>query len=142
MGDTVLSMLGWARGVPGDGRGLTKVDPTLAPVESYLGVMVPGMTAYFGLLDIGVSQPGRRPRPRAAGAVGSVVCQIAKLKGCRGGGSAGSEAKVAWLTETAMDAAFNYKTLPAAALAKPVPDGVDVYSDNVGGDHLEAVPSA
>ena len=99
VGDTLLSMYGWREAFLSDGRGLTKVDPTLAPVESYLGVMgMPGMTAYFGLLDIGAPQPGETVFVSgAAGAVGSVVCQIAKLKGCRVVGSAGSEAKVAWL---------------------------------------------
>ncbi|MCB0074402.1 MAG: NADP-dependent oxidoreductase, partial [Caldilineaceae bacterium] len=79
VGDTVLSMLGWREAFLSDGRGLTKVDPTLAPVESYLGVMgMPGMTAYFGLLDIGAPQPGETVFVSgAAGAVGSVVCQIA-----------------------------------------------------------------
>ena len=142
VGDTVLSMFGWREAFLSDGRGLTKVDPTLAPAESYLGVMgMPGMTAYFGLLDIGAPQPGETVFVSgAAGAVGSVACQIAKLKGCRVVGSAGSDAKVAWLTEIAgADAAFNYKTMPVpAALAKLCPDGVDVYFDNVGGDHLEA----
>lgn len=142
VGDHVLSMYGWREAFVSDGRGLTQVDPASAPVESYLGVMgMPGMTAYVGLLDIGAPKAGETVFVSgAAGAVGSVACQIAKLKGCRVVGSAGSDDKVAWLKETAgVDAAFNYKTMPvAAALAKFCPDGVDVYFDNVGGDHLEA----
>ena len=144
-GDFVASMAGWREYFISDGRGLNQVDPTLAPVQSYLGAMgMPGMTAYFGLLDIGEPKPGETVFvSAAAGAVGSLVCQIAKLKGCRVVGSAGTDAKVEWLKEVAgVDAAFNYKRMPVpAALAKLCPDGIDVYFENVGGDHLEAALS-
>lgn len=142
VGDHVLSMQGWREAFLADGRGLTPVDPALAPVQSYLGIMgMPGMTAYFGLLDIGAPHAGETVFvSAAAGAVGSVACQIAKLQGCRVVGSAGSDEKVAWLKEViGVDAAFNYKRVPVAAgLAKHCPDGVDIYFDNVGGGHLEA----
>ena len=142
VGDYVQSMQGWREAFISDGRGLTAVDPELAPLPAYLGVMgMPGMTAYVGLLDIGQPQAGDTVFVSgAAGAVGSIVGQIAKLHGCRAVGSAGSDAKVDWLLNTAgFDAAFNYKRVPVAAgLAKSCPEGIDVYFDNVGGDHLEA----
>src|SRR5439155_23028733 len=108
-----------------------------------LGVLgMPGLTAYVGLLDIGQPKAGNTVFvSAAAGAVGSVVCQIAKLKGCRVVGSAGSPAKVHWLREVAgVDAAFNYKDVRSltAELGKHCPNGVDVYFENVGGAHLEA----
>ena len=103
---------------------------------------MPGLTAYVGLLDIGRPQAGDTVFvSAAAGAVGSVVCQIAKLKGCHVVGSAGSAAKVHWLQEVAgVDAAFNYKTVGslAAELGQHCPRGIDVYFENVGGAHLEA----
>jgi NADPH-dependent curcumin reductase CurA len=103
---------------------------------------MPGLTAYVGLLDIGQPQAGNTVFvSAAAGAVGSVVCQIAKLKGCRVIGSAGSRAKVHWLREVAgVDAAINYKetTSLTAELGRHCPNGIDVYFENVGGAHLEA----
>lgn len=141
-GDHVLSMYGWRDRFTSDGRHLTKIDPTLAPIQTYLGTMgMPGQTAYFGLLDIGQPQAGETVFvSAAAGAVGSVVCQIAKLKGCRVVGSVGSAAKVAWLEEIGVDAAFNYKEADdlTATLKKLCPDGLDVYFENVGGEHLQA----
>ncbi len=142
-GTYVLSNMGWREYFLSDGTGLTPVDPSLAPIEAYLGVMgMPGLTAYVGLLDIGQPQAGETVFVSgAAGAVGSVVCQIAKLKGCRVVGSAGSERKVRWLLDAAgVDAAFNYKETPNLhrTLAELCPDGIHVYFDNVGGDHLEA----
>ncbi|MCB9137709.1 MAG: NADP-dependent oxidoreductase [Caldilineaceae bacterium] len=141
-GDWVQSMQGWREAFVSDGRGLSKVDPALAPLPAYLGVMgMPGLTAYVGLLDMGKPQAGETVYVSgAAGAVGSIVCQIAKLKGCYVTGSAGSDAKTAWLMQTAgVDAAFNYKTTPVpAGLARSCPNGIDVFFDNVGGDTLEA----
>jgi NADPH-dependent curcumin reductase CurA len=100
------------------------------------------MTAYVGLLDIGQAKDGETVFVSgAAGAVGSVVCQIAKLHGCRVVGSAGSATKLAWLREEAgVDAAFNYQEVDdlRAELGGHCPHGIDVYFDNVGGEHLEA----
>ena len=142
-GDFVLHMLGWREYALAEARHLTKVDPALAPLQSYLGVLgMPGMTAYVGLLDIGAPQPGETVFVSgAAGAVGSQVCQIAKIQGCRVVGSAGSPAKTRWLEEVAgVDAAINYKETSnlRSALKKACPDGIDVYFENVGGVHLEA----
>ena len=143
VGDYVLGMQGWREHYISDGAGLTQVDPNVAPLQTYLGTLgMPGMTAYVGLLDIGQPQEGDTVFVSAAsGAVGSIVCQIARIKGCRVVGSAGSDEKVAWLCDQAgVDAAFNYKTVDrlSAELARHCPNGIDVYFDNVGGKHLEA----
>jgi NADPH-dependent curcumin reductase CurA len=143
MGDYVLSMMGWREYFVSDGSGLRKIDPVIGPIQAYLGVLgLTGFTAYVGLLEIG------RPKERdtvfvsaASGAVGSVVCQIAKLKGCRVVGSAGSDEKVAWLIEEAgIDAAFNYKRKPdlIEELGRHCQKGIDVYYENVGGGHMVA----
>jgi NADPH-dependent curcumin reductase CurA len=142
-GDYVLGFRGWRECYLSNGTELTKIDPQLASLQTYLGTLgMPGMTAYVGLLDIGQPKEGETVFvSAAAGAVGSVVCQIAKIKGCRVVGSAGSDEKVRWLREHArIDAAFNYKTVTdlPAELARECPDGIDVYFDNVGGAHLEA----
>jgi len=122
---------------------LRKVDTSLAPLETYLATLgMPGMTAYFGLLDTGQPQPGNTVVVSgAAGAVGSVVGQIAKLKGCRVVGLAGDQAKVDYcVNELGFDACINYKTEDvAAALHATCPDGIDVYFDNVGGEILDTV---
>jgi NADPH-dependent curcumin reductase CurA len=143
VGDYVLGRKGWREYYISHGADLTKIDPTLAPLQAYLGILgMPGLTAYVGLLDIGQPQAGNTVFvSAAAGAVGSVVCQIAKLKGCRVVGSAGSAAKVQWLQDVAgIDAAFNYKEVDSLTteLGKHCPHGVDVYFENVGGAHLEA----
>jgi NADPH-dependent curcumin reductase CurA len=143
VGDYVLGRKGWREYYISPGADLTKIDPTLAPLRAYLGILgMPGLTAYVGLLDIGQPQAGNTVFvSAAAGAVGSVVCQIAKLKGCRVVGSAGSAAKVQWLQNVAgIDAAFNYKEVDSLTteLGKHCPHGVDVYFENVGGTHLEA----
>jgi NADPH-dependent curcumin reductase CurA len=143
VGDQVLGFEGWREYFLSDGQGLTKIDTSMVPIQSYLGVMgMPGMTAYVGLLDIGDPKPGETVFVSAAsGAVGSIVCQIAKIKGCRVVGSAGSDAKVAWLlTEAGVDAAFNYKETQSlsSSLSQHCPDGIDIYFENVGGAHLEA----
>lgn len=143
IGDYVLHSLGWREAFISDGKGLAPIDPAIAPVQAFLGAVgMPGQTAYFGLLDIGQPKTGETVFvSAAAGAVGSVVCQIAKLKGCRVVGSVGSQAKVDWLLdEVGIDAAFNYKTVDnlKAELGKHCPNGIDIYFENVGGAHLEA----
>lgn len=142
-GDMVLSFLGWREYFVSDGAGLIRIDPKNAPVQAYLGTLgMPGLTAYCGLLEIGKPAAGETVFvSAAAGAVGSVVCQIAKLKGCRVLGSAGSDEKVAWLKEQAgADDAFNYKTAGdlVETVGRLAPGGIDVYYENVGGRHLEA----
>ena len=113
----------------------------LAPVSTALGVLgMPGLTAYVGLLDVGRAQEGETVFVSgAAGAVGSVVGQIAKLKGCRVIGSAGSPEKVAWLRELGFDEAFDYREVPAR---EALQEGIDLYFDNVGGPTLEAALAA
>lgn len=143
IGDFVLGMQTWGEYNISDGTGLSKIDPGLAPIQSHLGIAgMPGLTAYFGLLEIGKPKKGETVFVSAAsGAVGSVVCQIAKFKGCHVVGSAGSDEKVSWLIEEAgIDAAFNYKTVDdlAAEVRKHCPKGIDIYFENVGGKHLEA----
>jgi len=142
-GDYVLGMLGWREYYLSDGEGLMPIDPSIAPMQAFLGTVgMPGQTAYFGLLDIGQPQAGETVFvSAAAGAVGSVVCQIARIKGCRVVGSAGSPAKIDWLqNDLGVDAALNYKEVAnlRAELATLCPDGIDVYYENVGGEHLEA----
>jgi NADPH-dependent curcumin reductase CurA len=126
-----------------DAGGVTEVDPSLAPLPVYLNVLgMPGMTAYFGLLDVGAPEPGETVVVSgAAGAVGATVGQIAKIKGCRAVGIAGGPEKCRMLTdEFGFDDAIDYKAgdlLPA--LREKCPDRVNVYFDNVGGDVLDAV---
>jgi NADPH-dependent curcumin reductase CurA len=142
-GDLVLHMLGWRDEAVLPARSAQKVAavPGLSP-SAYLGVLgMPALTAYVGLLDIAALQPGDVVFVSgAAGAVGSAAGQMAKLKGAaRVIGSAGSEDKVRWLREIGFDAAFNYKTAPVLSqLREAAPDGIDVYFDNVGAEHLEA----
>ncbi len=140
-GDWVNSMHGWCEYYVADGSSLMKIDPELAPVSKALGVLgLTGWTAYVGLLDLGQPKEGETVFVSAAsGAVGSIVGQLAKLKGCRAVGSVGSAEKVAHALEIGFDDAFNYKEeSPADALHRLCPDGIDVYFENVGGDHLEA----
>ncbi|MFI9238630.1 NADP-dependent oxidoreductase [Streptomyces cinnamoneus] len=146
-GDHVLHGLGWREYAVVDARRAAKVDPGVAPLSAYLGVLgMPGMTAYAGLLEVASFQEGDTVFVSgAAGAVGSLVGQIAKLKGAaRVIGSAGSDEKVqVLLDEHGFDAAFNYKKGPVAEqLKEAAPDGIDVYFDNVGGEHLEAALGA
>ncbi len=126
----------------GDGAGVIKVDPSLAPLPRFLGALgMPGMTAYFGLLEVGRPEEGETVVvSAAAGAVGAVAGQIAKLKGCRVVGIAGGEEKCRYVSEElGFDAAVDYKAgNVGAALAEACPDGVDVYFDNVGGEILDA----
>jgi hypothetical protein len=142
--DIVEGRFGWQDYAVSDGKGVRKIDPTLAPVSSALGVLgMPGLTAYFGLLDICRPKPGETVLVSgAAGAVGSLVGQIAKIKGARSVGIAGSDDKVRWITEElGFDAGFNYKTVPnyGAKIAELCPNGVDCYFDNVGGEITDAV---
>ncbi len=141
-GDCVSGSVGWREYHAADGTSLTKIDRLAAPLSAYLGVLgSTGLTAYVGLLDIGKPKPGETIFiSGAAGGVGSIVGQIAKMKGLRVVGSAGSDAKVKALREDlGFDAAFNYKTGSLdAALRDACPNGIDIYFDNVGGDHLRA----
>jgi hypothetical protein len=140
-GTWVRHGLGWREWAVSDGRGLLAVDETVAPLSTALGVLgMPGFTAWYGLTQLGLPVAGETVFvSAAAGAVGSVAGQIAKLLGCRVVGSAGSEEKLAWLRELGLDAAFSYRGRPVReSLREAAPDGIDVYFDNVGGDHLEA----
>ncbi len=145
-GDLVTHMLGWRDEAVLDAGQARKVDPAegLSP-SAYLGVLGgTSLTAYVGLLDIAALKPGDAVFvSAAAGAVGSIAGQIAKLKGAsRVIGSAGSDDKVRWLREIGFDAVFNYKAAPVhQQLRQAAPDGIDVYFDNVGGDHLQAALS-
>ncbi|HEY2447129.1 MAG TPA: NADP-dependent oxidoreductase [Rhizomicrobium sp.] len=142
-GDYVSNFSGWKEWFLTEGGGLQKIDPALAPIQAYLGTFgMPGLTAYAGLLKIGELKDGERVFVSAAsGAVGAVVCQIAKNKGCTVVGSAGSDEKCDWLMrEAGVDHAINYRTCGPldAAIRKAMPDGIDVYFENVGGEHLNA----
>ena len=142
-GDLILHMLGWRDEAVLPARHAQKISAVagLSP-SAYLGVLgIPALTAYVGLLDIAAMKPGDVVFVSgAAGAVGSMAGQFAKLKGASQViGSAGSDEKVRWLSEIGFDAAFNYKSAPPVGqLREAAPDGIDVYFDNVGGDHLEA----
>jgi NADPH-dependent curcumin reductase CurA len=143
-GTYVMGMLPWAQFAVSDGKGLRVLDPKLGPLSYALGVLgMPGLTAYVGLLDIGAAKEGETVFVSAAsGAVGSVVGQIAKIKGCRVVGSAGSDEKVAYITDDlGFDAGFNYKSYDklGSALSETCPEGIDVYFENVGGAMLDAV---
>lgn len=137
---------GWKTHQAIAGDGLTKVDPKFAPLSAYLGVLgMPGLTAWAGLTQILKPKAGETLFVSgAAGAVGSLVTQLGKLKGLRVVGSAGSKEKCAWLeTEGGCDVALDYRDYKSAgeltkALAKAAPSGVDCYFENVGGMHLEA----
>ncbi|MFJ3660786.1 NADP-dependent oxidoreductase [Streptomyces sp. NPDC090119] len=143
VGDHLLHFLGWREYAAVDAKKAVKVDPDAAPLSTYLGVLgMTGLTAYAGLLrTAGFKEGDVVFVSGAAGAVGSQVGQLAKLKGAsRVIGSAGSDDKVRLLVdEYGFDAAFNYKDGPVAEqLREAAPDGIDVYFDNVGGDHLQA----
>jgi len=143
IGDTVAHEFGWRTRSLVAGASARVLDTTLAPAQAYLGVLgMPGLTAYAGLLRIGEFVEGERVFvSAAAGAVGSLVGQLARLKGASlVVGSAGGPEKTAWLlNEAGFDAAIDYKATPIRkGLALAAPEGIDVYFDNVGGDHLEA----
>ncbi|MCX4749293.1 NADP-dependent oxidoreductase [Kitasatospora sp. NBC_01287] len=147
VGDAVLHGQGWREYATVQAAHAIKVDPAHAPLSYFLGVLgMPGLTAYAGLVAVARIKEGDKVFVSgAAGAVGSLVGQIARLKGAsRVVGSAGSAAKVAKLVDDyGFDAAFNYKDGPVAEqLDKAAPEGIDIYFDNVGGDHLEAAIGA
>jgi NADPH-dependent curcumin reductase CurA len=139
-GDWVGSMLGWRETGVVEGTKLRKLDPSLAPPSTALGVLgMTGFTAWVGLVEIAQVQEGETIYVSgAAGAVGSTAVQIAQLKGLHVIGSAGSDEKVAWLRSLGVEA-FNYRETPAKEM---LADGIDVYFDNVGGAQLEAALTA
>jgi NADPH-dependent curcumin reductase CurA len=141
-GDIVRAAYGYRERYVADAKHLTKVDadPKL-PLTVYMHVMGgAGFVAYGGLIEIGKLKSAEQVFvSTAAGSVGSIASQIAKLKGCTVIGSTGSDDKVAWLQSLGLDAVINYKKEPIReALEKATPKGIDVYFDNVGGEHLEA----
>jgi len=144
IGQVVEGMLGWQEYAVASGSELRNVDPDLAPISTALGVFgMPGLAAYFGLLELGAPRDGETVVVSgAAGAVGMVVGQIAKIKGCRVVGVAGSDAEISWLhDELGLDAVFNDRTAVDFELAieELCPAGVDLYFDNVGGAISDAV---
>jgi len=142
-GDIVVGYTGWQDYALADGKALRKVDPAAAPISTALGILgMPGMTAYTGLLNIGRPKEGETLVVAAAsGAVGSAVGQIAKIKGCRAVGVAGSPEKCDHvMTELGFDACVNHRDADfPAQLEKACPDGIDIYFENVGGAVFEAV---
>ncbi len=143
VGDTVLAYGGWQDYARSNGQGLRKLDPAAAPVTTALGVLgMPGMTAYAGLLEIGRPKPGETVAVAAAsGAVGAVVGQIAKIKGCRAIGIAGGPDKCRYVVEElGFDACIDHRAADFAQKLKAAcPAGVDVYFENVGGAVQRAV---
>jgi len=141
-GDLISGDCGWQEYVVRPGEQLQKL-PSMEPVTHLMSIYgITGLTAYFGLLEIGTPHPDETlVISAAAGAVGSVAGQIGKIKGCRVIGITGSDEKCAWLTsDLGFDAAINYKKQDLhTALRQACPDGIDIYFDNVGGDILEAV---
>lgn len=142
VGSYVVGVFGVQDYALSDGKGCTPVDPKLAPLPMYLGALgMPGMTAYFGLFEVGQAKSGDTVVISAAsGAVGQVAGQLAKLKGCRVIGLAGGAKKCEYVEqELGFDACIDYKTADVhAAFKEHCPDGIDVYFDNVGGDILDA----
>ena len=143
VGDYVSGLVGVQEYAALDGAQLIKIDPKVAPLPTFLNTLgMPGMTAYFGLLDVGQPKPGETVVVSgAAGAVSATVGQIAKIKGCRAVGIAGGTAKCRYLVdELGFDAAVDYKAGDTRKnLRTHCPNGVDVYFDNVGGDILDLV---
>jgi NADPH-dependent curcumin reductase CurA len=142
-GDFVTGYDGWQEYAVSNGKDLRKLDPKSVPISTAIGVLgMPGLTAYVGLLDIGQPKPGETVAVSAAsGAVGAVVGQLAKIKGCRAVGIAGSPDKCRYVVEElGFDACINYKTDDLVpALRAACPSGVDVYFDNVGGAVIAAI---
>jgi NADPH-dependent curcumin reductase CurA len=142
VGDHVIGPFGVQEYAASDGNSVIKIDPNLVPLPVYLGTLgMPGMTAYFGLLDVGQPKEGDIVVVSgAAGAVGMVVGQIAKIKGCKVIGIAGGKEKCDWIVDDlGFDAAIDYKSGDVrAALKEHCPKGMDIYFDNVGGDILDA----
>jgi NADPH-dependent curcumin reductase CurA len=146
VGDVVLHRAGWRDHAALDAARTRRIDVTAVPASAYLGALGgTGFTAWVGMTEIAVLRPGETVFVSgAAGAVGSIAGQVAMLRGAaRVVGSAGSEAKVAWLRELGFDAAFDYHQRPVRQrLKEAAPDGIDVYFDNVGGEQLEAAIAA
>jgi NADPH-dependent curcumin reductase CurA len=144
-GDYVTGLLGVQEYTISDGKGLNKIDPKIAPLPAYLGGLgMTGMTAYFGLLDVGQPKTGETVViSAAAGATGMVAGQIAKIKGCRAVGITGGPAKCEFIVkELGFDAAIDYKAEDVRkALQQHCPKGIDIYFDNVGGEILDAALS-
>lgn len=145
-GDTVMGMLPWRQKIIAKAGEIRKVDTSLAPASYYLGILgMTGLTAYFGLLHIGKPKQGETVVVSgAAGAVGIVVGQLAKIKGCRVVGIAGTDEKIELLkNDYGFDEGINYKTIEnmKQAIGEACPDGVDIYFDNVGGEISDAVIS-
>ena len=143
VGDAVQGMIGVQQYAISDGKGLAKVDPTLAPLERWVGGLgMPGWTAYFGLLEVGQPKAGETVVVSAAsGAVGSLVGQIAKIKGCRAVGIAGGAEKCRYVVdELGFDACVDYKAGDLSKQLKAAcPDGIDVNFENVGGDIFDTI---
>jgi NADPH-dependent curcumin reductase CurA len=145
VGDTVFHMLGWREQAVGEAKHFTKVPAMDVPDQQWLGNLgLTGATAYFGLLRVAQAREGDIVFvSAAAGAVGSAVVQIAKAKGMTVIGSAGGAEKCAWLREVGADSAIDYRAGPVVKqLMEAAPKGIDVYFDNVGGDHLDAAFAA
>ena len=145
----VSSSFAWREAFVAPAKALQALPELGVPPQAFLGVLgMPGMTAYTGLMKLGECKSEDTVFVSAAsGAVGSLVAQLAKLEGCRVIGSAGSEEKCEWLRSVGVDVAINYKEHPDAkrlskALVQAAPKGVDLYFDNVGGDHLQAALEA
>jgi hypothetical protein len=142
-GDTVAAYVGWQQYAISDGTGLRPVDPRIVPVSAYLGAVgMPGVTAWYGLLKIGEPKADETVVvSAAAGAVGSVVGQIAKIQGCRVVGIAGGKQKCDYVTkELGFDACVDHRSEALMeSLAEAAPKGIDVYFENVGGPVLDAV---
>ena len=142
-GDSVVGYFGWQQYGVSDGAGLQKVDPKLVPLSAYLGAVgMPGLTAWLGMLDIGAPKPGDTVVvSAAAGAVGSIAGQIAKIKGCRAVGIAGGKQKCELVVkEFGFDACVDYKGEHLAKdLRAAAPKGIDIYFENVGGQILETI---
>ena len=143
VGEAVQGMIGVQTYAISDGKGIAKVDPSLAPLERWVGGLgMPGWTAYFGLLEVGMPKAGETVVVSAAsGAVGSIVGQIAKIKGCRAVGLAGGPEKCRYVVdELGFDACIDYKSGDLAAQLKAAcPNGIDVNFENVGGDILDTI---
>ncbi|MGI9236034.1 MAG: NADP-dependent oxidoreductase [Woeseiaceae bacterium] len=142
-GDIIAAHSGWQSNPVIDATGARRIDPEVGPLSTFLGILgMPGLTAYAGLLRLGEPKAGDTVLVSAAsGAVGSLVGQIAKIKGCRVVGIAGAPQKCTWVTDVAgFDDVVSYKTGDLReGLDSSCPDGIDVYFDNVGGDTLQAV---
>jgi NADPH-dependent curcumin reductase CurA len=145
-GELVSHFSGWRNYALVDAAGVAKIDSRVAPPQTYLGALgIPGLTAYVGLTRIARAKAGETVFVSAgSGAVGSIACQIARIKGCRVVASVGSDAKVAWLRDDlGVDAVINYRSIDnfETALAEASPGGLDIYFDNVGGVQLDAALS-